>query len=582
MVTGIRPFSGRTGAETLAAILHMEPADPVRSGRELPADFAGVIRHCLEKKPDQRFQSARDLAFALKAIVGGSSVTGRASAPARRSRKLGGAIAAAGALVLLGGLSLLMRALPGKGGAVRSVAVLPLRNLSNDTGQDYFVDGMTEELIANLAKIESLRVISRTSIMQYKGAKKPLREIARELGVESIVEGSVLRSGGRVRITMQLIDVATDRHLWAESYERELTDVLTVQAEAARAIVREVKARLSPSEGERLAKVHPVDPEAYDAYLKGRFYWYKFTPEDYQTALEYFERAIEKDPTYAPAYTGLTSVYVAMAYEGLLPPSEAISKAESAARKAQDLDDTLGEVQFAMYEIRGAKWDDTGALDHLRKALAVRPHDSIIRRFYSHLLRRLGRWEEAIAEGRRAQELDPLSVETNRALGSVFYYAGRYEEAIRQYRKTAELDLKYARIHDLLADVYARKGMYREAIAEEQKYLSLAGDEEAAEALGHDFEVSGYREAMKTLYRKTLAFTMEAAKYTYVSSLNFAVLYAQLGQKEEAFIWLEKAFEERQPGLVQLRVDPQFEPLRSDPRFEDLVRRVREVGARAS
>jgi TolB-like protein/Flp pilus assembly protein TadD len=580
MVTGSRPFSGGTGAETLAAILRDEPADPTRSGRPMPADLAGVIRHCLEKRPDKRFQTARDLGFALKAILAGTPATAPALAPVSRGgRRRFVAITAAGAVIVLGAVLLVVtRGLPGEGGGVHSIAVLPLQNLSGDPAQDYFVDGMTEELIANLAKVENLRVISRTSVMQYKGAKKPLPQIARELNVDSIVEGSVLRSGQRVRITVQLVKAATDQPLWSERYEKDLTDVLAVQAEAARAIVGEIKIRLTPEEGKRLARVRPVDPEAYDAYLKGRFYWSKFNGEDYQTAIEFFQKAIDKDPTYAPAYAGLAHAYRALAWEGLVPPGEGLPRAESAARKAQALDDTLAEVHFVLGMNLLARWDYAGCLGELRKALASSPQDALIQRFYSQALGREGRWEEAIAEGKLARELDPLSVETNRALGSIFYFAGRYEEAIDQYRKTIEIDPKDARLYDFLADVYARKDMYREAIAAQQKYLSLSGDEEASQELGRDFASSGYHPAMEALYRKTLAFLEEAAKYAYVSSVHFAVLHAKLGQNDQAFAWLEKAFEERQPWLGQLKVDPQFETLRSDRRFADLVRRIKEVG----
>jgi TolB-like protein/Tfp pilus assembly protein PilF len=580
MVTGSRPFSGGTGAETLAAILRDEPAEPTRSGRPMPADLAGVIRHCLEKRPDKRFQTARDLAFALKAILAGAPAAVRIAMPSRRKRAA--VIAGAGAALVVGAVLLVVTGVvPGGLDAVPSIAVLPLQNLSGDPAQDYFVDGMTEELIASLAKVEKLRVISRTSVMQYKGTKKPLREIARELNVDSVVEGSVLRSGQRVRITVQLVKAATGENLWAESYEKDLTDVLAAQAEAARAIVGEIEVRLTPEEGQRLAKVRPVDPDAYDAYLKGRFYWSKFTGDDYQTAIEFFQKAIDKDPTYAPAYAGLSHAYRALAWEGLIPPGEGLPMAESAARKAQALDDTLAEVHFAVGMNRLARWDYATCLDELRKALDSSPQDALIQRFYAQAFSREGRWDEAVAEGKRAQELDPLSVETNRALGSIFYFAGRYEEAIDQYRKTIELDPKDARLHDFLADVYARKGMYSEAIAEQQKYLSLSGDEEAAQELGRDFAGSGYDQAMRALYRKTLAFLEEAAKYAYVSSVHFAVIHAKLGEKDQAFAWLEKAFEERQPWLQQFEFDPQFESLRSDPRFADLVRRIKEVGRRA-
>jgi serine/threonine-protein kinase len=577
MVSGSRPFSGRTGAETLASILRDEPAEPARSGRPVPAALSGVIRHCLDKRPDHRFQTARDLAFALKAILAGAPAAVPIAMPSRRKRAV--TIAAAAAAFILGAVLLVVtRGLPGRVDAVHAVAVLPLQNLSGDAAQDYFVDGMTEELIANLAKVEKLRVISRTSVMQYKGTKKLLPQIARELNVDSIVEGSVLRSGQRVRITVQLVKAASGENLWAESYEKDLTDVLAAQAEAAAAIVGEIKVRLTPEEGKRLAKVRPVDPEAYDAYLKGRFYWSKFKAEDYQTAIEFFQRAIGKDPTYAPAYAGLAHAYRALAWEGLIPPGEGLPKAESAAAKARALDPTLGEVHFALGMNRLARWDSPTCLDELRKALASSPHDAVMRRFYSQALSRAGRFAEAIAEGKRSQELDPLSVETNRGLGSIFYWAGRNDEAIRQFRKTIELDPKDARLHDHLAEAYSRKGMYREAIAERQEYLSISGDDEAAQELGRDFADSGYHQAMKALYRKTLAFMEEAAKYAYVSSIHFGVLHAQLGENDEAFTWLQKAFEERQPWLGQLQFDPQFESLRSDPRFADLVRRIKEVG----
>jgi serine/threonine protein kinase/Tfp pilus assembly protein PilF len=584
MVSGARPFEGRTHGEVLAAILRDEPAE--LSGSQLPADLTGVIRHCLEKKPEQRFQSARDLAFALKAIALGSSVSTPAvfsvvSAPARRSRKT--AVALAAAAVVLAGIGVgLWRGLSSGGDTVRSIAVLPFQNLSNDPSQEYFVDGMTEELIANLARIQKLRVISRTSAMQYKGTKKLLPQIARELHVESVVEGSVLRSGQRVRITVQLIQAATDEHLWAESYEKDLTDVLAVQGEATRAIAGEIKVRLTPEERERLATVRPVDSEAYDAYLKGRYYHYKFTPEDYEKALVYFRKAIDQDPTYARAYAGMAGVYATMTHEGLLPPREGIGKLEAAARKAQELDDKLGEVHFALAVVANAKWNGEAAEKEYEKAIVLSPQDAAIRLFHAQGIRRAGKWEEAIEEGKRAEELDPLSIETSRSLGSTYFWAGRYDDAVRQYRKAIEVNPSDPRVHDLLADTYARKKMYPEAIAEEQKYLSLSGDDEGAQDLGTDFAASGYREAMLRLYRKTLAFTQEAARQYYVSPLQFAVLYAQLGDKDQAFTFLEKAFEEGHPWLRVLKEDPQFEPLRSDPRFAEIVRRIEEVGARAS
>ena len=579
MVSGGRPFEGRTHGEVLAAILRDEPVE--LSGSQLPADLTGVIRHCLQKKPEQRFQSARDLAFALKAIVSGSAVPAPVSVPVGRFRKLGVGLAAA-AVVALGLGVALWRGLSSGGNAVQSIAVLPFQNLSADPAQEYFVDGMTEELIADLSKIQNLRVISRTSIMQYKGTKKLLSQIARELNVGSVVEGSVMRSGQRVRIRVQLIKAATEQHLWGESYEKDLTDVLAAQAEAARTIVGEIKVRLTPEEGERLARRRSVDPDAYDAYLKGRYHQSKFTPEGHERSLEFFQKAIEKDPTYASAYAGMATTYGFMASSGMLAAREAIPKLEWAAKKAQQLDDTLGEVHAALAVLRRQKWDLKGAGEEYRKAIALSPQDAVIRMQYATHLRTDERWAEAIEEGKRAQELDPLSAETAKTLGATYSWAGHYDEAIRQYNRALEIDPNFSLAHDLLADAYARKKMYREAISEEKKYLSLSGDEEAAEELGRDFANLGYRGAMRALYRKTLALMQEAAKYTYISPVELAILHANIGEKDQAFRWLEKAFEERHPRLNFLKAAPQFEPLRSDPRFAEMVRRVEAVGARAS
>lgn len=587
MVTGDRAFPGRTRPEILAAILRDNPPDPLRSGKEVSPDLARVIAHCLEKKPEQRFQSTRDLAFDLKATLTGSAVSVPAAAlPAPRRLRLWMVSGGVALLAILVGFVLAIRrgrfAAAGGAGAIQSLAVLPLENLSRDPEQEYFADGMTDELITNLAKIRSLRVVSRTSAMQYRATKKTLPQIARELHVDAVVEGSVRRSGNQVTIQAHLIQAATDKSLWGESYERDLKDVLSVQSEAARAIAKEIQVKLTPDEGKRLAKTRAVDPEAYDAYLKGRYYWYKFTPEDYEKSLEFYRKAIEKDPTYAQAYAGMAITYDAMAFNDVIPPREGIEREEAAARKAKELDDTLGEVQFALAQLLVAKWNLRAGEEGYRRAIALSPQDAVIWRFHGVMLRLMGRWEEAISEGKHAQALDPLSVETNKALGATYYWAGRHEEAIRQYLKTLELDPKYASAHDLLADAYARKGMYREAIAEEQKFLALSGNEEDAAALGRDFAASGYENAMRALYQKTLEYCKEAARQGYVSSLRFAVLYALLGEKDRAFALLEKAFEDRHPWLVFIKTDPQFEPLRSDPRFADLVRRVESAGSRVA
>jgi eukaryotic-like serine/threonine-protein kinase len=580
MVTGARAFSGTTGAETLAAILRDDPPDPARSKRELPPDLARIVGHCLAKKPDQRYQSARDLAFNLKAVLAGSVVSAPASvAGPSRSRKLWRlALFAAAAAILAGVIFVRWTSRHGSAsgaGVIQSLAVLPLDNLSRDPEQEYFADGMTDELITDLSQIGSLRVVSRTSVMQYRGMKKSLPQIAKELNVDAVVEGSVARSGNRITIKARLIQAATDRSLWGQSYERDLQDIRDVQSEAARAIAKQIQIQLTPQERERLARSRPVNPEAYEAYLKGRFYWYKLTAEDCERSLDFFQRAIEKDPSYAPAYAGIAETYGTMVWNGWLSPNEGLQKLEAGAVKARELDDGLGVAHQALAYVRfGKDWNWPEAEKEFRRAIALSPQDAAFRRFYADFLKSQGKWEEAIAQSKRAQELDPLSVETNISLGSKYYWARRYDEAIEQYKKTLELDPKSPAVHDYLADAYARKGAYKESITEEQTSLSLSGDEEGAAALGRDYATFGYDKAIRNQYQKNLDQLQAASKQAYVSPMYFVFTYARLGERDQAFAWLKKAYDEHQPWLAYLKTDPQFDPLRTDPRFADLVRRV--------
>jgi tetratricopeptide (TPR) repeat protein len=414
-------------------------------------------------------------------------------------------------------------------------------------------------------------------VMQYRGTKKSLPQIAKELNVDAVVEGSVARSGNRITIQAHLIEAATDRSLWGQTYDRDLRDVVNVQSEAARAIAKGIRAKLTPQEQERLAASRPVNGEAYEDYLKGRYYWYKFTPEDYQKSLEFYEKAIQKDPAYAPAYAGIASTQVTMVWEGWVPPKVGFPKAEAAVAKASQLDDRLADAHFALGQLAWSRdWNWGAAEREFREALALKPQDAAVQRFYAMFLRGMGRKKEALAEMKRAQELDPLGVETNKALGATYYWAGLYDQAIQQYLKTLEIDPNFAPVHDHLADVYAQKAMYKEAATEEQRYLVLSGDEEGAAALARDFTASGYERAMRNQYRKNLDLLKEAAasNQAYVSPMYFVFIYARLGGKDQAFAWLERAFAERQPWLILLKTDPQFQPLRSDPRFGDLVRRI--------
>ncbi len=453
---------------------------------------------------------------------------------------------------------------------IQSLAVLPLENLSNDPEQEYFADGMTDQLITNLAQISALKVISRTSAIRYKGTKKSLPEIARELHVDAVVEGAVMWMGGRVRISAQLIEAPTDHHLWAASYERDLCDVLSMQEEVTRAIVSEIRVKLTAQEQARLANTHSIDPEAYRLYLKGRYYWYKLKPEAMQKAIEYFQQAVEKDPDYALAYAGLADTYNALAFFTVFPPREVVPKAKAAAVKALEIDANLAEAHVSLgwagftYDL---DWPAAGK--HLERAVVLNPAYPLAHSYYSLYLGALGRSEEGLTEAKRALDLDPVSPAILHYVVVQLYLARRFDEASEQCRKTLELDPSFTPAHRVQGEVYAAKGMYRESLAAYEKYATLSGGSPGSTAfVGYAHALSGQRsQAFRVLDQ--LGAT---SKQRYVPALSFAVVYVGLGEKEQAFLWLEKAHDERTNSLAYLKVDATWDPLRSDPRFADLVR----------
>jgi TolB-like protein len=455
---------------------------------------------------------------------------------------------------------------------IQSLVVLPLENLSNDPEQEYFADGMTDQLITNLAQISALKVISRTSAMHYKGTKKTLPEIARELHVDAVVEGAVMWMGGRVRISAQLIEAPTDHHLWAASYERDLCDVLSMQEEVTRAIVSEIRVKLTAREQARLANTHSIDPEAYRLYLKGRYYWYKLKPEAIQKAIEYFQQAVEKDPDYALAYAGLADTYNALAFFTVFPPREVVPKAKAAAVKALEIDGNLAEAHVSLgwagftYDL---DWPAAGK--HFERAVVLNPAYPLAHSYYSLYLGALGRSEEGLTEAKRALDLDPVSPAILHYVVVQLYMARRFDEAIEQCRKTLELDPSFTPAHRVLAEVYAAKGMYLETLAAYEKYATLSGGSPGSTAfVGYALALSGQRsQAFRVLDQ--LGAT---SKQRYVSALSFAVVYVGLGESEQAFLRLEKAYVERTNSLAYLKVDATWDPLRSDPRFTDLVRRI--------
>ena len=446
------------------------------------------------------------------------------------------------------------------------IAVLPLENLSRDPDQEYFADGMTEALITDLGKVSALRVVSRTSMMHYKGTRKTLPEIARELDVDGIVEGSVQRSGSRVRITAQLIQAVDDRHLWAETYERDLHNVLALQGEVARAITNEIQIKLTPQEHTRLSSARRVNPEAYEAYLKGRYYLVKWTDEGSKLAIEYFQQAINKDPKCAVAYASLAEVYVT---NSPLPRKDSVASAKAAATKALELDDTLGEAHTPLAIIRYQyDWDWTGAGEEFKRAIALNPNDTETHHQYSHYWMGMGRTEESYAESKRSLELDPLLPAINLHLGFHYLFARQYDQAIQQLQKTLQMDPNSPEALGWLGYAYEQKRMYPEALAAFGKAIAISGGISSYRAsLAHTYAVSGKRrEAQKLLD--------ELSKEGY-SPLSIAEVETALGHKDKAFEWLERAYRQRDSDLAEFfKMNPRFDSLRSDPRFQDLLRRM--------
>ena len=569
MVAGARPFHGQSGFELTSAILNQEPR-PLPS--QVPAELGAVIGRCLEKDPGKRYQQAGQLREALISVQAGTVspwVAWRYRLRRRRWLVLTAGVTVLAAILMGLNVGGLRERLWGGAPRIRSLAVLPLANLSGDPQQEYFADGMTEELITNLAKISALKVISRTSMVQYKGTKKPLPQIAKELNVDALIEGSVLREGGQVRITAQLIQASTDQHLWAESYQRDLRGVLSLQGEIASAIADKVSAVVTPTERARLARARPVSPEAYEAYLKGRFYLNKMTPEGYEKALAYFNQAIEKDPTNPLPHAALALGYSVIGHERDV---HAFERARAAAHEAEALG---GEPLAEMYTALGmielvSDWDYASAEKDLRRAIELNPSIGEAHDFYSFYLLLIGHPDEALAEIKRAQEVEPLTPLFYSDRGWLYWCVGQYDNAIEEARKSLELDPIFNQGLGVIGDAYAAKGKYAEAIAAHKKLA--ATDPAWRWSLVRSYALAGQPDEA----RRTLAkFLGEKPTPTGAfAGWSLAAVYAALGEKEEAFRWLEAAYKERCSFLPWLMVNPAYAPLRSDPRFQDLVRRM--------
>jgi TolB-like protein/tetratricopeptide (TPR) repeat protein len=524
------------------------------------------------KSPGERYQRLDDFLVDLRALR--KQTESRAETmvrPRARSRKPRIAMAIAAAVVIVAvGIPIMRSIFFNPTGAIDSIAVLPLENLSRDPAQEYFADGMTESLITDLANIGALKVISRTSVMRFKDTKEPLPKIARELGVDAVIEGSVLVVGDRVRITAQLIEAATDRHIWAESYERDLRDVLSLQQEVARGIGKAIKVALTPAETATLTKAVQVDPKVHDLYLRGRYHWNKRTAADLEKSIEYFEKAIAMDPRFALAYVAAADAYLVVGNWGYRNPREMFALAKQYAEKALEIDGQLSQpyaVLAGVEEYINFNWREAERL--YEQAIELNQNNATAHQWHAEFLSARGRQEEALAEIDKSLAIDPLSLIANQNRAVVLLREKRYDEALAQCQRTLDLDKEFRSVHMIAAYCYAAMARFPDFVAELQE--AIARDENGrryADEAGRIFSQAG----IEGLTRWMIENIDEVSGTPYDSPYVKAELHAQLGEKDQAIEWMKKAVEVRSPGVVTWKVDPAFDALRNDPRFMTVIR----------
>jgi serine/threonine-protein kinase len=620
-VTGQRAFEGKDAIDSLNKIIR-EPVTPISElNPAAPADLQRVVRRCLAKDPDERYQTIKDVAIELKEVRRELSAGIDTTVPPPPSQKFGvppsGGITsstqtppeggtpnlspeggtsstrASSAEYIVAGigqhkLALMIAVLVLVFGAIaffyyrhtrntevaiESIAVLPFVNQDNDPNIEYLLDGLTESVINSLTRLPNLKVIPRSSAFRYKGTETDPIKAGNELGVRAVLTGRLVKHGDDLIVSAELIDVRDNKQLWGDHYQRKISDLLAMQNEIAKAISSNLRPTLSGVDEAALKKRYTDNPEAYQLYLKGRYFWLKFTPEDHKKAAEYFNQAIALDPTFALAYAGLGDVYGASATNGWISPREGYPKGKVAAKRALELDDTLAEAHTTLGALlMFYDFDWAAAEREYKRAIELNPNYPITYEVYSYLLSSTGRFDEAIKTAQRAVEKDPLSPPLLGDVAGAYYMARRYDEAITQLRKSLEMDPNHLGAHMALGATYGAKGAHEEAIKELQKANAIVPKvTQVMSLLGHAYAASGKRaEALKILGELN-----EMAKTGYVSSWDLAVLYVGLGDKDRALEQLNKAYEDRAGWIIALKSDPILEPLHSDPRFETLVSRMK-------
>jgi serine/threonine-protein kinase len=587
MATGRQAFSGNTSGVVFHAILSQAPTSLLRLNPELPSKLEEVVNKALEKDRDVRYQHASEMRADLKRLKRetdsarvaapstAASVAVAVTAPAtrpwwRRKTALTAGGLALAALLALGTWFAIFR---GRGEAIDSLAVLPFVNAAGDPNTEYLSDGLSESLINSLSQLPNLKVMSRSSAFRYKGREVDPQTAGKELGVRAVLTGRIAQRGENLSISTELVDTRDNSHLWGEQYNRKLADILAVQGEISQEIYNKLRLRLTGEEKTRLAKRPTENIEAYQLYLKGRYYWNKRTEEGFHRAIEYFSEATEKDHNYALAHAGLADSYILLGAYALVSPKEAYPKAQEAATRALELDDTLGQAHTALAMVKEDYDSDwSGSEREFKRAIELNPGYATAHQWYSEFLSGLGRHEEALAEIKRAQQLDPVSLVINTISGKILLNAGQDDSAIAQLRKTLEMDPNFAYAHSILGGAYVRKEEFVEAITEFQRATTLSPNiTQYKGGLGHAYARAG----RSVEARKLLDELKEHSKRSYVSWGIFAIIYAGLGEKDQAFACLEKAHEQRASLLLgRENPTPLLDPLRSDPRFQDLLRRM--------
>jgi eukaryotic-like serine/threonine-protein kinase len=610
--TGKKPFEGESVIKSLHMVVY-EPAPLIADlNPSAPPELQRIVRRCLAKDPDERYQSIKDVAIELKELrreLEGPGIDTTVTPPARstteaeatRSDSVASTMsspssslqtrassaeyvvsgikqhkltAAIGLVVLAAGITILALYLRGRTSnvAIKSIAVMPFVNEGGKPELEYLSDGMTDTLISSLSQLPNLSVKARSSVFRYKGKDTNPQTIGKELNVQAILNGRIAQRADQLTLTVELVDVQTENVIWSEQYNRRQADVVSLQSEIARDVSTKLRNKLSGADQQKVAKTYTANPEAYQFYLKGLYHWNKRTAEALKTSVDYFNQAIEKDPSYAQAYAGMALAYVLYPQYSAGKPEESMPKAKAAARKALDLDDTLAEAHTALANILSTYERNIPESDReFQRAIELNPNYATAHQWYGGSnLTATGRFDQAIAEGRRAVELDPLSLIANVELAAIYWYARQNDQAIGQLNKIIEMDPNWYLAHMVLCQTYDSKEQFAEAIAECEKARGLDDDPAVLSYLARAYARSGKREEAM----KVLAQMHELTKQRYVPAYGFGFAYAALGDKDQAFQWLERSLQDRAWEITYLKVDPALESLRSDPRFNDLVKRV--------